>query len=134
MMIDDDDIALGRAAPHLGDEAALVFFALLAETGVCASVELVPEGAGFGQFREFGAVAGLRRFFPGGDCSVVFDLFQSAERRLVSEVKEFLAAQIVVASLHVTEVQLAVSLGEQRSLQPGYIFEEKLLLQILRTG
>ena len=58
MMVDDDDVALGRAAAHLGDEATVVLFAFLAETGVGARVEFVPESAGLGQFGEFGAIAG----------------------------------------------------------------------------
>jgi hypothetical protein len=53
----------------------------------------VPEGAGLGQFGEFGAVAGLRRFLPGGDGAVVLDLFQSAEHGLVGEVEKLFAAQ-----------------------------------------
>ena len=67
MMVDDDDVAFGGAAAHLGDEAAVVFFAFLAETGIGAGVELVPKRARLGQFGEFGAVSGLRSFFPGGD-------------------------------------------------------------------
>ena len=77
MMVDDDDVALHRAAPHFGDEAALKLAALLAGAGIGARIELVPEQAGFGQFGEFGAIAGRRvssptpqwrgiaRFLPG---------------------------------------------------------------------
>jgi len=42
-MIDDDDVALGSAAAHFGDETAFVLFALLAGTGIGTGVELVPE-------------------------------------------------------------------------------------------
>ncbi len=87
-------------------------FALLAEAGVGARVELVPESAGFGQFGEFGAVAGLRRFLPGGDGAEVLDLFQAAEHGLVGEVVELFAAEIIVASFHVADAQLAISSGE----------------------
>ena len=58
MMIDDDDVALGGAAVHLGDKAFLPGAAFLAQAGVGAGVEFVPESAGLGQGREFSAVAG----------------------------------------------------------------------------
>src|SRR5258708_6354937 len=134
MVVDDDDVALGGAAPHLSDEAVLPFLAFLAETGIGAGVELVPESARLGQFREFRAIASLRRLLPRGDGAVVLDLFQSAEHRLVGEIKELFAAEIVVAPLHVTDAQFSVALREQRSLQSGDIFKEELLLQILRAG
>src|SRR5208282_360062 len=117
MMIDDDDVALGRATAHLGDEAAVVLLAFLAEAGVGAGIELVPEGACLGQFGEFGAISGLRRLLPGGDSAVVFDFFQSAEHGLIGEIDELFAAQIIVASLHVADAELAVAFGEERALE-----------------
>ena len=61
--------------------------------GVGARVELVPESASLGQFREFGAVAALRRFLPRGDGAVMIDFFQTAEHRLAGEIKKLLAAK-----------------------------------------
>ncbi len=58
MVVDDDDVALGGASPHLGDEATFVFVALRAEARIGAGVELVPDRAGLGQFGKFGAVSG----------------------------------------------------------------------------
>ena len=83
---------------------------------------------------EFGAVAGLRRFLPRGDGAVVLDLFQSAKHWLVGEVVEFLAAEIVVAPLHVADAQISISIRKQRPLQRGDVLKKKLLLQILRAG
>ena len=134
MMIDDDDVALHRLAPHFGDEAFVPGAAFLAEAGVGARVELVPERAGFGQRREFGTVAGLRHLLPGGDGAVVLDLLQSAEHRLVGEVVELLAAQIVVAPLHVADVQLAFAVGKKRLFEKRDILVEELFLQILGAG
>src|SRR5208283_4947307 len=119
MVIDDDDVAFGCAPPHFGDEAAVVFLAFLAEAGIGPGVELVPESAGFGKFREFGAITGLRRFLPRGDGAVVLDLLQSAEHGLIGEVEKLLAAKIVAASLHVADAQLAILSGKQRTLQRG---------------
>ena len=59
MMVDDDDVALHRLAMHLGDEAAVPGAAFLSQAGVGAGVDLVPERAGLGKRRQFGAVAGI---------------------------------------------------------------------------
>src|ERR1700694_2381915 len=134
MMIDDDDVALRGAAPHLGDEAMLPLFAFLAETTISTRIELVPKSAGLGQFRKFGAVPCMRRLFPCGDGAVVFDLFQTAEHGLIREIEKLFATEIVVAPLHVADAQLPVSVREQRLLKCWHVFEEKLLLQIFRAG
>ena len=76
----------------------------------------------------------LRDFLPGGDGAVVLDLLQSAEHRLIGQVIELLAAQIVVAPLHVTGVQLAFAAGKKRLLEKRDIFVEELFLQILGSG
>src|SRR5580693_4724987 len=119
MMIDDDDVALGGATAHLGNEAAIIFFAFLAETGIGARIEFVPKGARLGQFGEFGAVPGLRCFLPGGDGAIVFDLFESAEHGLIGEIDELFAAKIIVASFHVADAELAISVGKKRLLERG---------------
>ena len=127
-------MSLSAASPHLGDKAMLPFLASLAEAGIGAGVELVPKGARLRQFREFRAVASLRRFLPRGDGAVLLDLFQPAEHRLVGEIKKLFAAEIVVAPFHVADAQLAIPFGKQCPLQRGDIFEEELLLQVLGTG
>ncbi len=78
MVIDDDDVALHRAAVHFGDEAFVEGTAFLAEAGVGTRVQLVPEHAGLGQRGQFGAVAGMGDFLPGGDGAVVLNLLQAA--------------------------------------------------------
>jgi hypothetical protein len=83
---------------------------------------LVPQSAGFGQPRQFGAVAGLRGLLPGCDSAVVFNLLQSAEHGLVGEIVELLATQIIAAAFHVANAQLALAIGKKRLLQKRNIF------------
>ena len=73
-------------------------------------------------------------FLPGGDGAVVLDLLQPAEHGLVGQVVELLAAQIVVAPLHVADLQLAFAVGKKRLLEKRNIFVEELFLQILGAG
>ena len=134
VMVDDDDVALHCLAMHFGDEAAVPGAAFLSQAGIGAGVDLVPERAGFRKRRQFGPVAGVRDFFPGGDGAVVLDLLQTAQHGLVGEVVELFAAQIVVASFHVTHVELAFSGGKERPFEKRDIFMEELLLQILGSG
>ena len=134
MMVDDDDVALHRLAMHFGDEAAVPGAAFLSQAGVGAGVNLVPERAGFGKRCQFGAVAGIRHLLPGGDGAVVLDLLQSAEHGLIGEVIELLAAQIVVAALHVTDFELAFAVGKKRLFEKRDILVEELFLQILGSG
>ncbi len=94
----------------------------------------MPNRARLGQFREFRAIPGPRGFLPCGDGAVVLDFIQSAEHRLAGQVVEFLAAQIIVAPLHVADAELSIALGKQRPLQRRDVFEEELLLQVLRSG
>ena len=128
-MIDDDDVALGGAAAHLGDEAALELLAVGADAAVGAGVELGPEMAVLGHISQLRAVAGLGRLLPVADDAEVVDLLQSVQHRLGGEVVKLLAAKIIAASLHVADAQLA-----QVLLQEGNILEEELLLQGLGSG
>ena len=48
MVVDNDEVGLEGLAAHLGDEAAAVVGAGLAEAGIAASVELVPQRARLG--------------------------------------------------------------------------------------
>ena len=75
MMVHDDDVALHGSPVHFGDEASFECAAFLAETGIGAGVQLVPEGAGFRQGGQFGPVAGMRGLLPGRNGSIMFNLF-----------------------------------------------------------
>ena len=134
MMVDDDDVALHRPAVHLGDEAAVPGAALLSQAGVGTGVELVPESAGFRKRCQFGLVSRLRDLLPGRDGAVVLDLLQTAEHGLIGKVIQLLAAQIVVASLHVADLELAFAVGEKRLLEKRDILMKELFLQILGSG
>src|SRR5581483_2858890 len=143
VMVDDDDVALHGPAAHFGDETALPLAAFLADAGVGASVEFVPELAGFRELGEFGAIASGGVLFPYGDGSVLFDLLQAAEDRLIGQVVELFPAEIVVAAFHVADGEFCgldgarscpyVDWGEGL-LQEGDVLVEELLLQILCPG
>ena len=83
VMIDDDDVALGSAAAHPGDEALFPDTALLPETGVSPGVKFVPQRAGFRQGRYFSAIAGFGGLLPIADRSIVLNLFQTTQNRLI---------------------------------------------------
>ena len=134
VMIHDHDVALRRLAPHHGNEAAIKFAALLPGTAVGTGVQLVPERARLRHGHQFGAVPGRRKFFPARDFGEMIDLFQSAQHRIRREVVELLAAQIIAPSLHVADVQLALSIGEKRLLEKRNIFVEELFLQVFGAG
>ena len=147
MMVHDDDVALQRPPVHLGDEAALPLAALLPDAGFRTCVQLVPEQADLGKLSQFGAIAGLCRLLPRGNRAILLNLIQPAQHRLIGEVVQFLAAQIIVAALHVADREPPWSLTrlhgrricadmtrKQSLLQERNIFIKKLLLKILRTG
>src|SRR5579862_7661069 len=115
-MVDDDDVALSGAAAHFGNQAAVELLTLRADAAIGAGVELAPERACFGQLGQFGAVAGDCGLLPVADDLELADLFQSVQYRLVSEIVELLAAEIVGASFHVTDAQLAEVLREERNV------------------
>src|SRR5579883_1510317 len=108
MMVDDDDVALGGATSHLGYEAAVVLRTFLPCAAFGASVQLRPQLAGFGQDFEFGAIPSLRLFFPIRYRPILIDLIEPIENRLIREVIKFLAAEIVIAALHVTDTQRGI--------------------------
>src|SRR5664279_5903347 len=128
-MIDDDDVALGGAAAHLGDETAVKLLALGADTAVGARVEFGPQMAVLRQFGQFRAVAGFGGLLPIADDAELVDLFQPVQHWLIGKVVEFLAAEIVAATLHVADAQLAEVLPQKRN-----VFEKELLLQSLGAG
>ncbi len=116
---------------HLGDKAALPGAAFLSQTGVRAGVELVPQGAGLWKRGQFGFISRLRDLLPGRNGAVVLDLLQAAEHRLIGKIVQFLAAKVVVPSLHVTDFQLAFAVGKKRLFEKRDILMEELFLQIL---
>src|SRR5664280_2743023 len=128
-MIDDDDVALGGTAAHLGDETAVKLLALGADTAVGARVEFGPQMAVLRQFGQFSAVARFGGLLPIADDAKLVDLFQAVQHRLIGEVVKLLAAQIIAAALHVADAQLAEVLPQKRN-----VFEEELLLQSLGAG
>ena len=64
----------------------------------------------------------------------MLDLLQPTEHRLVGQVVELLAAQIVVAPFHVADAQFALAVRKKRLLEKWDILVEELFLQILRAG
>ena len=136
MMIHNDDVAFDRLAPHFRDEAAFPLAAILPQAGVRARIQLVPQHAGFGKFGQLGAVARLRSFFPRHHRAILLNLVKSAQHRLLGQVVKLLAAQIVVATLHVTNRKPSARSrqpAKQRLLQKRHILVKKLFLQILRS-
>src|SRR5580698_3051633 len=136
MMVDDNDVTLHPTTSHFGDEAALPFAALLSDAGFCSRIQFVPESARLRKLGEFGSIACACCLFPRSDGPILFDLFKSAQHRLISEVVEFLAAQIIVTAFHVADGKPAGALSrlgpaKQSVLKKWDIFIEKLLLQIL---
>ena len=105
MMVDDDDVALVRAAVHLCQEAALELLALLAGTQIAARVHLLPRGAMLGQGLDLGTVAGGGSLFPVADNLKIGDFLQATENRLAIGIVNLLAAGEVVAALHVADLQ-----------------------------
>ena len=129
VVVDDDDVGLECAAAHLGDEAAAVVGTGCAEAGVAAGVELVPESAGLGQSRKFGAVAGFGGLFPLGDLAVLVDLFKAGKDRLVAQSNELVAAEVVGAAFHVADAEVA-----EQSLEKRNVAKIELVLQRLGAG
>jgi hypothetical protein len=94
----------------------------------------MPERTGLRQFREFGSVSSLRGLLPRGNGAIVLNLFQATQHGLIGKVIELFAAQVIVAPLHVTDVQPARAVGKQRLLEKRNILVEELLLQVLGAG
>src|SRR5438552_10736179 len=116
MMIDDDDVALHRAAVHLGNEASLPGTAFLPQASVGTRVELVPKRAGFGQRCQLRPVARLRGFLPRSNRPIVLNFADTAELRLISQVVELFPAEVISASFHIADAQLALAIRKERLL------------------
>ncbi len=76
MVVHDDDVALERLAPHLGDEALFEVGAGLSEAGLGAGVHLLPELAVLRRRIELNTVAGGGRLLPLDDLVELIDLFR----------------------------------------------------------
>ena len=76
----------------------------------------------------------MRSFLPGSDRAVVLDFLEPGKYGLIGQVVQLLLAEIIVAPLHVADIQLALAVREEGLLEERNIFIEKLLLQILRSG
>src|SRR5437667_10970613 len=61
----------------------------------------------------------------------MLNLLKSAQHRLPCEVVKLLAAQVIVASLHAADAELAITVGKEGLLEKWNVFLEKLLLQVL---
>ena len=84
----------------------------------------------FGQRLDLGAVAELGGLLPFADDLEIGDLFQAGEHRLLLGVVDLLAAGVVVAALHVADLQGP----REMLLQERDVLEEELLLQVLGAG
>src|SRR5437870_13088866 len=103
MMIDDDDVALHRPAVHFADKTSIPRPAFLAETGVGASVELVPERARLRQRCQLRPVARLRVLLLCSNRAVGLDFIQAAESRRSGELVECLCGRRLVAACAVAD-------------------------------
>src|ERR1700756_4652844 len=122
MMIDNDDVTLHCPAMHFGDETALPRAAFLAEAGVGACIELVPQRAGFRQRYQFRPVACLRGFLPRCNRAIVLNFVETAEHRLISQIVELFTAEVISASFHVADAQLTLAIRKERLLEKGDVF------------
>src|SRR6266700_3519732 len=61
----------------------------------------------------------------------MLDLLKSAQHRLPCEVVKLLAAQVIVASLHAADAELAITVGKEGLLEKWNVFLERRLLQVL---
>ena len=127
VVVDDDDVAFHGALVHQGDEAALVVGTFGAGAHVGAGIHLGPGCGGLRQSLDFGAVAELRGLLPFADDFEVGAFFEPREDRLLFGVVDLLAAGVVVAPLHVADLQ-----GPRKVLlEEGDVLEEELFLEIL---
>ncbi len=130
MVVDDNDVALVRPLPHLGQEASLELRAALSGAKVPPRVQLRPRRAVLGQRDDLRPVPRLCRLLPLPDHLEIGDLLQAAQHRLPRGVVNLLAAGVIGAPLHVTDLQrLRYQLLQQRN-----VLEIQLLLQVLGAG
>ena len=85
-MIRNDDVRLGGALVHPGDEATVELLALLPRAGFAARVDAGPQRARVGQAVEFHPVARLGAPLPVADLRVLVGLLQAVQHRLLFDV------------------------------------------------
>src|SRR5206468_1451160 len=103
VMIRNDDVGLGGALVHPGDEATVELLALLPGAGFAARVNAGPQRARVGQAAEFRPVAGLRATLPVADLRVLVGLRQAVQRRLLFAVVQVLPATLLLPSRHMPD-------------------------------
>ena len=130
VVVDDDDVAFQRPLVHQGDETAVVVGALLAAAQFGAGIHLGPGGSGLGEALDFGAVAELAGLFPFADDLEIGDFLQAGEHRGVFGVVDLLAAGVIIAPLHVADLEGA----REVLLEEGDVLEKELLLEGLGPG
>ena len=79
--------------------------ALLPAAQFGAGIHLGPGRGGFGQGLDFGAVADLGGLFPLADDLEIGDFFQAGEHRRILGVVDLLAAGVIIAPLHVADLE-----------------------------
>src|ERR1019366_4269872 len=129
-VVDDDDVAFPRPLVHQRDEAAAGVGTLLAAAQFGPGIHPGPNGGTFGQALDFGAVAHLAGLFPLADNLEIGYFLQAGEHRSVFGVVDLLAAGVIVAPLHVADLEGA----REVLLKKGNVFEKKLLLEGLGPG
>ena len=129
VVVDDDEVGLEGFAAHFGDEAALPVGAGLAEAGLGAGVELVPEGGVFGELVDLGAVAGGGGALPVRDVMELGDFVEAVEQRGVAQGVELVAAEVVGAAFHVADAE-----GADEVFEEGNVLEEELFLEVFGAG
>ena len=127
VVVDDDDVAFLGALVHQGEEAALEVGALLPGAQLAARVELGPGRAVLGQLPDLGAVAEFGGLFPLADNLEIGDLFEAGKHRLLIGVVDFLAAGVIVAALHVADLERP----REVFLEERHVLEEELFLKVL---
>src|SRR5256714_11204200 len=107
MMMEDDELRLGRALSHARDEARVEVRAFLAEAGLATRVYVTPEGEVFRQLHQLRAVAHLRLPGPVAHLVEVVHLVQAFEHGRILRALDALKASVIGAPLHVAGRELA---------------------------
>jgi hypothetical protein len=130
VMVHHHDFRLGPALAHLGDVAALVLGALLADAVLAGGRDLTPEVHGVGQAIDLRPVPGhrfLRPFFNDAEERDLVHLLELARRLEGGEPQP---AEVVAPALHQGHSHVAAQgLGHE-----GNVFVHKLVLQVLGAG
>ena len=125
-MVDDHDVAFGRALPHLRDVTVAVLRTIIAQAGLRGGRHVVPRRRVFGQVAELGAVARL----GGADPLVHHRDEVVRRRRRGAQLIEPVQAHVVGAALHVGRLEgHAQGIAQHRD-----VLEINLFLEVLGAG